>query len=229
MILYDIGVMTKLRFKAILFDLDGTLLDTLRDLADSMNAVLGRHDMNTFPVDDYRFFVGKGLRELIRCVLPEDKISEQTIDEFLIAMRFEYSKRWADNSKPYPGVPELLDELQKINLSMAVLSNKADEFTQVMVRTLLPKWEFQSIRGLKDGLPAKPDPTSALQIAHELKIQPSDFIYLGDTGIDMQTANAAGMYAVGALWGFRTAEELRVNGAKILIKSPLQVLELFNL
>jgi phosphoglycolate phosphatase len=221
--------MTKIRFKAILFDLDGTLLDTLKDLADSMNAVLSRHGMNTFPVDDYRLFVGKGLRELMKCVLPEDKISEQTIDEFLLAMRSEYSKRWTENSKPYSGVPELLDGLQKIGLPMAVLSNKADEFTQIMVRTLLSKWQFQCIRGLKDDLPAKPDPASALWIAHELKIQPSNFIYLGDTGIDMQTANAAGMYAAGALWGFRTAEELRANGAKILVRSPLQVLELLNL
>lgn len=216
------------RFKAILFDLDGTLLDTLKDIADSMNAVLERHAMNTFPVDDYRLFVGKGLRELIKCVLPEDKTNEQTIDECLSAMRIEYAKRWAENSKPYPGIPDLLDELQRINLPMVVLSNKADEFTQIMVRTLLPKWQFQSIHGLKDDLPAKPNPASALQIAHELKIQPGDFIYLGDTGIDMQTANAAGMYAAGALWGFRTAEELRANGAKILVEFPLQVLELLN-
>jgi phosphoglycolate phosphatase len=216
------------RFKAILFDLDGTLLDTLEDIADSMNAVLRRHAMKTFPVDDYRLLVGKGLGELIKRVLPEDKISEQTIDEFLSAMRIEYAKRWAENTRPYPGVPELLDELQKISLPMAVLSNKADEFTQIMVRTLLPKWQFQFIRGLKDDLPAKPDPTSALQIAHELKIQPSNFIYLGDTGIDMQTANSAGMYAAGTLWGFRTAEELRANGAKILVEFPLQVLELLN-
>jgi phosphoglycolate phosphatase len=224
-ILYDIEVMIKIRFKAILFDLDGTLLDTLKDLADSMNAVLGRHGMNTFPVDDYRFFVGKGLRELIRCVLPKDKISEQIVDEFLSAMKIEYTKRWAENTKPYPGVPDLLDELQKISLPMAVLSNKSDEFTQIMVRTLLSKWQFQFIRGLKDDLPAKPDPTLALQIAYELKIQPCNFIYLGDTGIDMQTANAAGMYAAGAIWGFRTAEELRANGAKTLVESPLQVLE----
>jgi phosphoglycolate phosphatase len=216
------------RFKAILFDLDGTLLDTLKDIADSMNAVLGRHAMKTFPVDDYRLLVGKGLRELIKCVLPEDKNREQTIDKFLSAMRIEYARRWADNTKPYPGVPDLLDELQKISIPMAVLSNKADEFTQIMVRKLLPKWQFQLIRGLKDDIPAKPDPTSALQIAHELKIQPSNFIYLGDTGIDMQTANSAGMYAAGVLWGFRSAEELRANGAKTLVESPLQVLDLLN-
>jgi phosphoglycolate phosphatase len=216
------------RFKAILFDLDGTLLDTLKDIADSMNAVLRRHAMKTFPVDDYRLLVGKGLRELIKRVLSENKIDEQTIDEFLSAMRIEYARRWAENSKPYPGIPDLLDELQKTGLLMAVLSNKADEFTQIMVRTLLPKWQFQLICGLKDGLPAKPDPTSALQIAHELKIQPNNFIYLGDTGTDMQTANSAGMYAAGALWGFRSAEELRANGAKILVEFPLQVLELLN-
>ncbi len=220
--------MKEFRFKAVLFDLDGTLLDTLKDLADSLNAVLSSHGMDTFPVDDYRRFVGKGLKELIKCVLPKEKINEQVVEEFLSAMRVEYAKRWAENTKPYPEVPELLDELQQTGSPMAVLSNKADEFTQIIVKTLLPKWQFQVIRGLTSDFPAKPDPASALQIAYELKIQPCDFIYLGDSGIDMQTANAAGMYAAGAMWGFRTAEELKANGAKILVKSPLQVLELLN-
>lgn len=221
-------VMEEFMFKAILFDLDGTLLDTLRDLADSVNAILSSHGMRTFPVNDYRYFVGKGLRDLIKCVLPEDKVDERLVDEFLLAMKSEYAQRWAVNTVPYPEMPELLDELQRIKLPMAVLSNKADDFTQIMVKTLLPKWHFQVIRGLKDNFPPKPDPASALQIAHEMKIQSKDFIYLGDTGIDMQTANAAGMYAVGALWGFRTAEELKKNGAKNLVESPLQVLELLN-
>lgn len=221
--------MKRNRFKAILFDLDGTLLDTLEDLANSMNVILNAHGMSTFPVDDYRTFVGKGLRELIRCVLPKDKVNDQTVDDFLASMRIEYSKRWAENTKPYPGIPDLLDGLQRMNLPMTVLSNKADEFTKIMVKALLPNWQFKIVYGLNSEFPAKPDPASSLRIAHELKIRPGDFIYLGDTDIDMQTANAAGMYAVGALWGFRTADELKANGAKALVESPVQVLELFNL
>ncbi len=215
-------------FKAVLFDLDGTLLDTLEDLADSVNVILSSYGMNTFPINDYRYFVGKGLRDLIKCVLPKDQINEQMIDKFLLAMKSEYSKRWNVNTVPYKEIPDLLDELQRIKMPMVVLSNKADDFTQIMVKTLLPKWQFRVIRGLRDEFPPKPDPASALQIAKEMRIQPSDFIYLGDTGIDMQTANAAGMYPVGVLWGFRTAEELKENGAQVLIESPLQVLDLLK-
>jgi phosphoglycolate phosphatase len=219
--------MNKNRFKAILFDLDGTLLDTLQDLADSLNAILTANGMRTFPVDDYRYFVGKGLKELIKCVLPEDRINEQIIEDFLAAMKIEYTRRWAINTKPYPGIPGLLDGLTKLGIPITVLSNKADDFTKIMVERLLPNWRFQIVRGLTNNMPAKPDPAASLQIAQELKIHPKDFIYLGDTDIDMQTANAAGMYAVGALWGFRTAQELIENKAKILVESPLQVLDLF--
>lgn len=217
------------KFKAVLFDLDGTLLDTLEDLANSMNVILKAHGMKTFPANDYKEFLGLGLEGLIKCVIPDDKFNEEIADEFLACMRVEYGKRWAEKTRPYPGIPELLDELQKIGLKLAVLSNKADEYTKVIIAKLLPNWHFHIVRGLTDDYPPKPDPASAINIARELKIKPEDFIYLGDTNIDMQTANAAGMYAVGVLWGFRTAQELKENGAKILIESPLQVLDLLKL
>jgi phosphoglycolate phosphatase len=218
----------KIKFKAILFDLDGTLLDTLKDLADSMNSVLSRKGIEIFPVDDYRYFAGKGAKYLVQCVMPKEHIDEKIVEEFFSAMKDEYSKRWAKNTKPYSGIPELLDELQRIGLPMAVLSNKSDEFTQIMVKSLLPQWKFKIIRGLINNVAPKPDPTSALMIANELQIPPREFLYLGDTDVDMQTANAAGMYAVGVLWGFRTAEELNANGAKSLIETPSQVLDLLK-
>ena len=193
-----------------------------------MNSILSRHGMPVHPTDDYRYYVGKGLEHLVRCVLPKNYLNDQIINEYLAAMKLEYSKRWAQNSKPYPGIPELLTELKKNAIPMAVLSNKSDEFTRLMVNSLLPQRSFKIIRGLKPSIPPKPDPTSALEIAGELEIQPCYILYLGDTDVDMQTANAAGMYAVGALWGFRTAEELRENGAKALVESPLQVLDLIN-
>ncbi len=220
--------MFKIRFQAILFDLDGTLLDTLTDLANSMNSVLRGHGLPTYPIDDYRYFVGEGLEELVRRVLPENQVNDQTVSEYLSAMKLEYSKRWADNTKPYPGIPDLLTELEKLALPTAVLSNKSDEFTQITVKSLLPHWSFKVVRGLQASALPKPDPNSALEIAGELQIQPGNILYLGDTNIDMQTANAAGMYAVGALWGFRTAKELKANGAKALVECPLQVLNLLN-
>ncbi|MFC1781641.1 HAD family hydrolase [Planctomycetota bacterium] len=212
----------------MLFDLDGTLLDTLKDLADSMNTVLSQHGLNAYPVKNYRHFIGRGLEQLVRSVLPKDNINDKIVEEYLSAMKLEYAKRWADSTNPYPGIPDLLNELTKLDLPMVVLSNKSDNFTQIMVKTLLPGGQFIIVHGHKDTVAAKPDPASALDIADELKIQPKDFLYLGDTSIDMQTAEAAGMYAVGVLWGFHTDEELKANGAKVLVESPLQVLELLK-
>ena len=217
------------KYKAVLFDLDGTLLDTLEDLADSMNAILDMHGMNTFPAEDYKEFLGLGFEALFRCVIPNDKLSDQLVDEFLSCMRIEYGKRWVEKTKPYPGILELLDELKRIGLKLAVLSNKADDFTKIIINNFfLPDYQFDIVRGLKDDFPPKPDPASSLHIAKQMKIDPADFLYLGDTDIDMQTANAAGMHSVGVLWGFRTADELKKNNAKTLIEQPLELLELIS-
>ena len=145
-------------------------------------------------------------KELVRQILPADKRDKQTVAKCLALVKQYYSQYWKRNSRPYPGIAELLTELEKRGIVKVVFSNKPDEFTGVMVRELLPKWKFEIMRGALPDVPIKPDPTAALQIAAELKIEPKKFIYLGDSATDMQTANAAGMYAVGALWGFRTAE-----------------------
>ncbi|OHB60263.1 MAG: hypothetical protein A2167_02190 [Planctomycetes bacterium RBG_13_46_10] len=118
--------------------------------------------------------------------------------------------------------------IHKINFAKAVLSNKPDDFTKLMVAKLLPDFSFNIVRGSEPSTPRKPDPTAAIQIADELKIPPEQFIYVGDTDTDMQTANSAGMFAVGALWGFRSAEELLANGAKVLVKTPLEILTLLD-
>ena len=140
----------------------------------------------------------------------------------------EYKNRWAENTQPYPGIPELLRELERLDIPKAVLSNKRHDFTKTVVERLLPDFHFQIVCGAKPSVPIKPDPTAALQIADELHIPPEQFVYLGDTNTDMQTANAAGMFPAGALWGFRTAEELSANGAKVLLKTPQEVLNLFD-
>jgi len=217
-----------MKFQAVIFDLDGTLLDTLTDIADSMNTVLAGLGLPTHPVDAYRYFTGGGMEGLVRNSLPENHRDNQTVSKCLALDKKEYQKRWANNTKPYTGIPELLDELERLGLPKAVLSNKPDEFTQIMVKTLLPRWSFSIIRGEQPEIPRKPDPSAALEIASRLKIPPEKFIYLGDSSTDMQTANSAGMYAVGVLWGFRTAEELLTNGAKILVKTPQDVLPLIN-
>ncbi|MFA5251975.1 MAG: HAD family hydrolase [Phycisphaerae bacterium] len=217
-----------MKFLAILFDLDGTLLNTLADLANSMNAVLTRLGFPTHPADSYRYFIGDGVDCLVRRALPKDHRDDETVTKSLAAMRDEYSKHWADNTRPYPGIPELLSSLQRRNIPMTVLSNKPDEFTQITIEKLLPSWSFRIVRGARPSVAIKPDPAAALDIARQLQILPCRFVYLGDTNVDMQTANAAGMYAAGALWGFRTAEELRAGGAKTLVENPKDVIKLFD-
>ena len=140
----------------------------------------------------------------------------------------EYAKCWADNTKPYPGVTEMLAELHERGVPMAVLSNKPHDATRTVVEGYFPDCHFQVVRGALPSVPRKPDPAGALQIAEELDILPGRFVYLGDTDTDMRTANAAGMFAAGALWGFRDAEELVATGAKALVKTPQEVVYLFN-
>jgi phosphoglycolate phosphatase len=211
-----------------LFDLDGTLLDTLTDIANSANAALINLGFPAHPVDAYRYFVGDGSECLVRRALPEAQRNSEMIKTCHELILHEYAKRWAENTKPYPGIPELLKELDRRGIPMAVLSNKHDEFTKLIVTQLLPVFSFQIVQGAKPSIPVKPDPTAALQIADEMQLQPEQFLYLGDTNTDMQTAKAAGMFAVGVLWGFRTAEELTASGAQALLKKPEDILTLLD-
>lgn len=220
--------MRQIKFRAILFDLDGTLLDTLTDIADATNAALERLGFPTHPRDAYRYFLGGGMDCLVRRALPEDCHDIPTLKQCDEAIRQEYGIRWDQNTRPYPGIVELLSELDKRGIVKVVLSNKPDDFTRKTVVKLLPEFNFEIIRGARPSIAVKPDPTAAIRIADELEIPPARFVYVGDTDTDMQTANAAGMFAAGALWGFRTAEELSASGAKALLKTPLDILNLLD-
>jgi phosphoglycolate phosphatase len=210
----------KLKYPGIIFDLDGTLLDTIEDLADSMNQVLMDLGFPTHTLGAYKYFVGEGVEALIRRALPDGPLRPELLDQCLGALREEYSRRWKNKTRPYPGIPELLDHLTGLGFRMAILSNKLDHFTQIMVAGLLPRWRFEPVFGARPTVPRKPDPAGALEIAEALCLAPEQFIYLGDTGIDMKTASAAGMTPVGVLWGFRPADELSAQGARWLIEKP---------
>jgi phosphoglycolate phosphatase len=214
--------------KAVLFDLDGTLLDTLSDLATSMNSVLARFDFPTHPREAYRYFVGDGVEALARRVLPEERRTPATVRRCVEAMRAEYQEHWADTTKLYQGIPELLDALAGRGLRLNILSNKPDDFTRLTVDHFLPRWPWSQVRGVSPETPPKPDPRGALAIAEQLGLEPRQFLYLGDTNTDIKTALACGMYPVGALWGFRTATELTEAGAKALLENPEQLLEMIG-
>lgn len=213
-------------YKAVLFDLDGTLLDTLEDIAASMNAVLERNGFTPHPIERYKKFIGGGIGDLARRVLP-DGYDEERAADLSMKMREEYSQRWSEKTRIYPGIEQMLDGIVKRGIQMAILSNKPDDFTRIMCRHFLGSWRFSIIMGASDRLPKKPDPAAALVIARDMMIEPGNFIYLGDSDTDMNTAVRAGMLPVGALWGFRDAEELTANGAKLLLHNPEEMLVLF--
>jgi len=214
-----------MRYSAVLFDLDGTLLDTLEDLADSVNTVLSHFGFPKQGLEAYKYWIGPGFEELIRRAIPAGYRNGATVAECTAAARREYSKRWTQKTRPYPGIPELLDALTNRGVRIAILSNKPDDFTKVIVAELLPHWHFELIIGARHSVPKKPNPTVALEIAERLEIPPCEFLYLGDSGTDMETARSAGMYPVGVLWGFRTATELKACGAKMLIENPSDLLD----
>jgi phosphoglycolate phosphatase len=193
-----------------------------------MNAALQRFGFPAHPVEAYRYFVGDSVDSLVRRTLPKDHLNDENIEKCRSSMLDEYSRRWSVNTKPYPQIPELLRELEVRDIPKAVLSNKPDNFTKLTVKELLAGFSFDIVQGVSDTVTRKPDTAAALGIAEKLKIAPADFLYLGDTNTDMQTAVAAGMYPVGALWGFRTAGELKKNGAKILVEKPLDVLKVLD-
>jgi phosphoglycolate phosphatase len=207
-------------YKAVLFDLDGTLLDTLKDIADSVNVALDHLGFPKHEVEAYKYFVGDGREALAIRALPEHRRDHVNVDRLANFIEEEYSKRWALNTRAYPGVPDMFQALTDLGIKIAILSNKPQASTEEMVAFFFPQWHFEFIFGARSSVPMKPDPTAPLQIAAQLDIPPAEFLYLGDSDIDMKTACAAGMYPVGALWGFRTADELKAGGAKKLIQHP---------
>lgn len=213
---------------AIVFDLDGTLLDSLADLADTMNAVLQTNGYAMHPQEAYRHFVGTGMEALVRRTLPEHARTPDEIAARLEDTRQEYARRWADSTRPYAGVPQMLDALQDRDLPMAVLSNKPDDFTSLTVERLLSDWSFAQVRGQRPDTPTKPDPAGAYAIAEALSVDPARVLYVGDTSTDMQTGRAAGMVTIGVTWGFRDRPELEEHGAHTVIDEPSQLLTLLE-
>ena len=206
---------------ALIFDLDGTLFDTLEDLADSMNAVLTEHNFPEHPLDPYRFFVGTGAKALVRRALPEERRNDEVlVEECRLAFSNEYNSRWHAKSQLYQGISAMLGSLVQRAMPMAILSNKPQAFVDLIADRFLARWSFQSIRGERDGIPRKPSPQASLAIATELQVDPTRCWHLGDTNTDMETALAAGMTPVGVLWGFRPREELLESGAKIILEHP---------
>lgn len=208
-------------YDAVMFDLDGTLADTLADIAAASNHALHALGRPTHPVAAYRYLAGQGLESLMVDALgPQHRhLVPQGMEHF----RSYYQDHSEDRTRPYPGIAQLLDDLALMPVKLAVLSNKPDAATQQVVRRLFGRWSFDAVRGHRPPVALKPDPASALQVAAELGVAPDRWLYAGDTMVDMKTAKAAGMTAVGVLWGFRDEPELTASGADVIIRHPREI------
>lgn len=212
----------KIQVEAAVFDLDGTLTNTLQDIACAMNRALRLHDLPEFAVDEYRYLVGDGAKTLAkRAVRDRQELAESVQKEY----QAYYEKHTLDTTQPYAGIPELLHALVDAGIRVCVLSNKPHADTCGVVRHFFPEIPFSVVQGQIDSVPVKPDPAGALRIARQLNIPTERFVYLGDTNVDMRTAVSAGMHAVGVTWGFRTATELLQHGAEILLNMPQDLLK----
>jgi phosphoglycolate phosphatase len=215
-----------MQYKAVVFDMDGTLLDTLEDLADAMNRVLAARGLPVHPVDAYRLFVGSGARNLVLRTLPQDRadMAPECLQDFLR----EYESNWQVKTRLYDGVADLLDALRARHIPMAVLTNKPQEFAELCMGAFLSDWDFALTLGQMPGVPVKPDPAGPRQVIRHLGVEPQEILYLGDTDVDMQTATGAGMFPVGVTWGFRSEEELKASGAAEILHHPMELLRLLG-
>lgn len=214
-----------MKFNAVIFDLDGTLVNSLDDLADAMNSVLSNNGLPIHPADAYRYFVGNGIRNLVSKALPEPARDDKTITECYQQMLDVYSRNYMVKTRPYDGIIDLLDELKSFDMKLGVFSNKADGFTKNIVQKLFPGY-FDAVVGFTTEALKKPNPVCALRLSKRFGSDPENIIYIGDSGVDMQTAKNAKMYGVGVLWGFRTEDELISNGAETTIAHPLDLIEI---
>lgn len=209
----------KPQVSAVIFDLDGTLIDSLEDLGDSMNTALAAHGFPVHPLEPYNYFVGDGMETLVRRAAPEG-----TADDALAALfarvKEEYGKNWAAKTRPYDGINAMLERLVSLDVPLAVLSNKPHVFTEEVVAHFFPATPFRVVRGSPAGGRAKPEPDMALAVAGTLGLAPDRIAVMGDTRTDMDTAVNAGMLPIGVLWGFRPEKELLSHGAKVILAKP---------
>jgi phosphoglycolate phosphatase len=213
--------------KAIIFDLDGTLIDSLEDIAVCMNQVLEELELPTHKIEDYKYFVGGGISVLVDNALNKNtsnEVKEKVTNKFKVI----YDQKLHEKTLPYDGIYDLLDELQKLDFKIGILSNKPHEFTIEYAKNLFSKYEMKEIHGQKAHIPKKPNPTAAIQIAQSFDVPCEEIYFVGDTMVDMQTAVNAKMIGIGVLWGFRDEDELMENGATFVVKHPLDILEIVN-
>lgn len=214
-----------MRYEAVIFDLDGTLINSIDDLADSCNEMLSAFDLPLHGVEEYKYFVGNGIGKLVERALPAERAADKAFyDKALTKFKDIYNGRVLNKTRAYSGIRETLLKLMEKDIPMAVCTNKPMDAAKAIINILFEPGTFKMVMGDRPGHARKPDPETVLYICEQLQVDPAKVVYLGDSGVDMQTAVNAGFFPVGVLWGFRKADELLENGAQLLIEKPTDLL-----
>lgn len=212
--------------KLVIFDLDGTLLNTIADLALSTNYALDKLGYPTHDMAAYNFMVGNGINKLFERALPEGEKSEENIRRVRNEFIPYYDIHNADESRPYPGIPELLSDLQSAGVQLAVASNKYQAATEKLIAHYFPEIHFIAVFGQREGVNVKPDPTVVFDILKLATVEKEDVLYVGDSGVDMQTAANAEVTACGVTWGFRPRTELEEFNPQYIVNTAEKIKEL---
>jgi phosphoglycolate phosphatase len=206
----------------VIFDLDGTLVDSLPGIAASLNRTLTAHGLPGHSNEQIRSFIGRGVRDLVMRAGP--KGADPALTESLLRLYLrDYALSWRDGTSVYPGIPEVLDRIRESGRSVGVLSNKTHDFTAEIVNALFPGFEFVAVLGQRDGVPPKPDPSGALEIAATAGVQSADAVLIGDSTVDLETARRAGMRGIGVSWGYHDREALAGSGLREIADDPGQI------
>ena len=212
-----------------IFDLDGTLLNTIKDLGEAVNFALDKNGFHTHSIASYPFFVGNGVRRLIERSLPEDARKQSTVVETMLRdFKQYYNEHNTDRTQPYDGMPELLHQLQEQGVKLAVASNKYQQATEKIIGHFFADIDWVAVVGQQEGVPVKPDPSIIFMILSQAKVAKQDTLYVGDSGIDMEAARRACVDSVGVTWGFRPVQELKENHANVIINKPIDILPIIE-
>ena len=217
----------KVKYKGVIFDLDGTLVDTIQDIAASMNRALSLHGFPELPAESYKERVGWGIKRLAFLSLPDDARNDQTAALVAADSARFYAETPLVHSRPYPGILELVGELGRKKIKMVVLTNKPDPVAQKVMAGLFPQGSFSSVRGEVAGRPRKPDPACVWEMLIEMDVTPADVIFAGDSEIDVETAVASGCFPLGVSWGYRPVQTIEQAGARWIIEKPEELLDFF--
>lgn len=214
--------------KLIIFDLDGTLINSIKDLGIATNHALEKNGYAPRDLNEYPMLVGNGVKKLIERALPENARNEKNVETLLSDFKTYYNQHNIDYTRPYEGIPDLLRTLSNRGILIAVASNKYDAAAKKIVFSLFPDIAFATVEGQKEGVPVKPDPSVVFGILSKTNCLKNEVLYVGDSGVDMETARRAGVDSAGVTWGFRSVAELRAAYATHIVDSPAEILQIID-